>query len=1068
MAAAAPPRTVLPDNIIKQGYLKKSIQANDLIPSASKQFANNIKQKFEPHRWYVFGVRNRRPYLEYYEKEEGIFTGNAIHTYDLSTFQNLSYTMGRTSTTFTFCIVLSDMMIDLTAPSRAHMVEWCRCLERHLRNLGIRSKIQKDDHQYTAFPVKKIPRPPAKDPPDDTADTDIGLDTNRVLNSDSESEDNEPEYEDAMFLTHDNDKDDDDDGAKALKDDETLPVRPPPRIPKRTKEEDVFGDLSTVRREEMYYNLSGHNHDLTEAEKNLFETDSDSESGDDVNNNDDDNKVKLRANIGSRLENEYTEDVGNERCVSLPIISDNRINNNNAESDSSEDDFESPSFWSMNRKSELDPEATGVQLRNTGKVKPQTTPRNCVSMAVKTSYLKHEVKEDKDSSTLKSGDTTDMNLYDIPPRSTNHAGISRKKSNDSSIVVVDHQYKCANGNSITIIDDEDSDGIGIDGKNCKFGMDDNNYETLTQKPFRENDGNCSQKTDKKTNDTEVVDSGGEIYEAAWMCNTARKRCDSDDADNDIDRCKKDLVVDLPVDSNKPKPCDKVKPSPDNEYTTSRDSYKQKGFFSRLKSRKSKSRDSKELPERLVVELTSNNSNGNTCGTECFDNEQPDGNLYSDLPTTSVEPVLDSDLCKLSLLENDIRENNEGHIALPPRQFKEQLSKSTKNHMNSGAKPKTNFMSNSVDCKSQCFGEDSYEPVDFPEAQSSRAPMPIPEKSNVRNLIDFDTHLYDETPVAPPRRKKSDKEPSGGSSPVLPPRIIRGLPSPPVRRLRNSVLESKTNEEPILPPRTNIPGTPSSPCLPPPPRPAPVSRAQSAASRLRPKSCHITGRSQSINHGPSVYVMNLKQNQVDVLKSEMESTGGLVKQISKVHFQNGLAFVECFGKIWIAGWAVRKYPKLYDKFHIGDELLSINDVQVSDLSFANKVIKNIKADTVEITIRRLPLAKVFAIQRSNEGESLGIKREGGTAEIVYVDPLGLASRHGLTSKSVTIDESGHCNWCLTEINMRALNLFYKEKEIEHRLLAVGKDISIVVQPLDFVKELKKQLKKHKSYKDYIIH
>jgi hypothetical protein len=41
------------------------------------------------------------------------------------------------------------------------------------------------------------------------------------------------------------------------------------------------------------------------------------------------------------------------------------------------------------------------------------------------------------------------------------------------------------------------------------------------------------------------------------------------------------------------------------------------------------------------------------------------------------------------------------------------------------------------------------------------------------------------------------------------------------------------------------------------------------------------------------------------------------------------------------------------------------------------------------------------------------------------------------------------------------------QIERRLLAVGKDISIVVQPSDFIKDLKKQLKKLKSYKDFLI-
>ena len=32
------------ENILMQGYLKKSVQTSDIIPSASKQIAKNIKQ----------------------------------------------------------------------------------------------------------------------------------------------------------------------------------------------------------------------------------------------------------------------------------------------------------------------------------------------------------------------------------------------------------------------------------------------------------------------------------------------------------------------------------------------------------------------------------------------------------------------------------------------------------------------------------------------------------------------------------------------------------------------------------------------------------------------------------------------------------------------------------------------------------------------------------------------------------------------------------------------------------------------------------------------------------------
>jgi hypothetical protein len=50
---------------------------------------------------------------------------------------------------------------------------------------------------------------------------------------------------------------------------------------------------------------------------------------------------------------------------------------------------------------------------------------------------------------------------------------------------------------------------------------------------------------------------------------------------------------------------------------------------------------------------------------------------------------------------------------------------------------------------------------------------------------------------------------------------------------------------------------------------------------------------------------------------------------------------------------------------------------------NLIMYSILAENIEISIRRLPNAKVFAIQRSAEGESLGIKRDGGTAEVSTV-------------------------------------------------------------------------------------
>lgn len=119
------------------------------------------------------------------------------------------------------------------------------------------------------------------------------------------------------------------------------------------------------------------------------------------------------------------------------------------------------------------------------------------------------------------------------------------------------------------------------------------------------------------------------------------------------------------------------------------------------------------------------------------------------------------------------------------------------------------------------------------------------------------------------------------------------------------------------------------------------------------------------------------------------------------------------------------------------------------------------------IRRVPFGRVFAIRRDVEGQSLGITQEGNTAEIRDVMPGGLAASHGLTPRAQTCDGLSLTNWVITEINGRPLNLFFKDGEVRDRLNAVGKEISILVQPFDLIKQLKKQLKALRGYKEYIV-
>lgn len=119
------------------------------------------------------------------------------------------------------------------------------------------------------------------------------------------------------------------------------------------------------------------------------------------------------------------------------------------------------------------------------------------------------------------------------------------------------------------------------------------------------------------------------------------------------------------------------------------------------------------------------------------------------------------------------------------------------------------------------------------------------------------------------------------------------------------------------------------------------------------------------------------------------------------------------------------------------------------------------------VKRVPHGQVFVIHREAEGQFLGLIQEGNTAVIASVQADSLAAREGLSAKARTCDGLSFTNWVLTEINGRPLNLFFKENQVKDRLNSVGRDISILVQPLDLIKQLKKQFKSLKNYKDYIL-
>lgn len=159
--------------------------------------------------------------------------------------------------------------------------------------------------------------------------------------------------------------------------------------------------------------------------------------------------------------------------------------------------------------------------------------------------------------------------------------------------------------------------------------------------------------------------------------------------------------------------------------------------------------------------------------------------------------------------------------------------------------------------------------------------------------------------------------------------------------------------------------------------------------------------------------------------------------------------------------------LYNALHIGDQLVSVGDIPIRSSAEAQKLLKGPAGPTVELVVRRLPLGKVLTLQRPRGGGDVGLLPDSNNISEISVVPGGAAARAGLTPRTTTMDGLGLTSWTLTEINGRPLNLFCKHGDVTTRLNSVGKELSVLVQPSDFIKQLRKQLKSLKGYKDYLL-
>ncbi|XP_043462620.1 uncharacterized protein LOC122498774 [Leptopilina heterotoma] len=212
-------------------------------------------------------------------------------------------------------------------------------------------------------------------------------------------------------------------------------------------------------------------------------------------------------------------------------------------------------------------------------------------------------------------------------------------------------------------------------------------------------------------------------------------------------------------------------------------------------------------------------------------------------------------------------------------------------------------------------------------------------------------------------------------------------------------------------------------------------------------------------------LTLREQQVMHLRREMSHPAGVRLQLGRRDCKDGIAFVDTFGAVWVAGWKQREHPLLHNFLHVGDLVLSVAGVPPAGATAVKNILKNCTTPRVEMIVKRLPHARALTLTRRSESDDFGL--EVNANEVSRVG--GVALSQGLPSYVPAADPAAPLGttvtWSLTEVNGRPLNIF--EGGAQERLGAVGRDISVVLQPTDLVSSLRKRLRAIRNYKNFVV-
>ncbi|XP_063980024.1 uncharacterized protein LOC135164006 [Diachasmimorpha longicaudata] len=212
-------------------------------------------------------------------------------------------------------------------------------------------------------------------------------------------------------------------------------------------------------------------------------------------------------------------------------------------------------------------------------------------------------------------------------------------------------------------------------------------------------------------------------------------------------------------------------------------------------------------------------------------------------------------------------------------------------------------------------------------------------------------------------------------------------------------------------------------------------------------------------------LTLREQQIYQLKREMSHRAGVRLQLGRRDCKDSIAFVDSFGSIWVAGWKQKEHPFLYNVLHVGDMVISVAGITPPNAATIRDIMKGMTTPRVEVIVRRLPYAQAMTLTKRTDSDDFGLEVNGNEVSGVSGVALNLGLSPLADATDPTAPAGSNTTWTLTEINGRPLNIF--DGGAAERLRAVGRDISIVIQPTDLVSSLRKKLRSIRSYKNFIL-